>query len=258
MFSQKFLCLPAVLLIWSALAATVFCADSITVTDLKGRSIAIELTSVANNSVTFRRQGDPKEFTLPVANFDQASQELIRKQAAQLPAMMPKIQPEVIINKRRADVAGSRYMVKQEITGTIKLTNPSATASVPAATGKIIFLGQNTRTPGLFTILSSQSFEVTLKPGATFIKEVDPFSTSYDSDNKGSGNVGGYQYFGYFFALIDASDKVVLDLTTTGSFRVALANKPELVKKVVALPKGTTLNDKLETAADTSKLRLPQ
>ena len=258
MFSQKFLCLPAVLLIWSALAATVFCADSITVTDLKGRSIAIELTSVANNSVTFRRQGDPKEFTLPVANFDQASQELIRKRAALIPAAMPKIQPEVTIDKRRADVAGSRYMVKQEITGTIKLTNPSTTASVPAATGKIIFLGQNTRTPGLFTILSSQSFEATIKPGGIFIKEVDPFFTSYDSDNKGSGNVGGYQYFGYFFALIDASDTVILDLTTTGSFRVALANKPELVKKVVALPKGTTLNEKLETAADTSKLRVPQ
>ena len=258
MFSQTLSSMSAAIFVWSALAVTAFCADSISVTDLKGRSITIELTSLANNSVTFRRQGDPKEFTLPVANFDQASQELIRKQAAQLPAVMPKIQPEVIIGKRRADVAGSRYMVKQEITGTIKLTNPSATASIPAATGKIIFLGQNTRTPGLFKILSSQSFEVTIKPGETFIKEVDSFSTSYDSDNKGSGNVGGYQYFGYFFALIDASDTVILDLTTTGSFRVALANKPELVKKVVALPKGTTLNEKLETAADTSKLRVPQ
>ena len=253
MFSQKFPSMPAVVLVWSTLAVTVFCADSITVTDLKGRSIAIELSSLANNSVTFRRQGDPKEFTQPVANFDQASRELIRKQAALLPAALPKIRPEVTINKRRQDVAGSSYRVKQQITGTIKLTNLSATTSVPAATGKIIFVGQDTRTPGLFKILSSQSFEVILKPGATFIKEADPFSTIYDSDNKGSGNVGGYQYCGYFFALIDASGKVILDLTTTGSFRVALANKPELVKKVVALPKGTTLNDKLESAADTSK-----
>lgn len=253
MFSQKFSNISAVIFVWSTLAVTACCADSISVTDLKGRSITIELTSLANNSVTFRRQGDPKEFTLPVANFDQASQELIRKRAALIPAAMPKIQPEVTLDKRRTDVAGSSYMVKQAITGTIKLTNPSATASVPAATGKIIFLGQNTRTPGLFKILSSQCFEVTLKPGGTFIKEVDPFSTSYDSDNKGSGNSGGYQYFGYFFALIDASDKVILDLTTTGSFRVALVNKPELVKKVVALPKGTMLNDKLETTADTSR-----
>lgn len=101
-------------------------------------------------------------------------------------------------------------------------------------------------------------FEVTPKPGGTFIKEADPFSTSYDSDNKGSGNVGGYQCAGCFFALTDASDKVILDLTTTGSFRVALANKPELVKKVVALPEGTTLNDKLQSTPDTSKIHVPQ
>ncbi len=258
MFHQGFSRLPAVILAWSALAATAFCADSISVTDLKGRSIAIELVALINNSVTFRRQGDPKEFTLPVANFDQASQESIRKQAAQLPAVMPKIQPEVIIGKRRQDAVGSSYMVKQEITATIKLTNSSTTASLPAVTGKIVFIGQNTRTPGLFSVLSSQSFEATIKPGGTFIKEADAFSTSYDGDNKGSGNVGGYQYFGYFFALIDASGTVVLDQTTTGSFRVALANKPVLVKRVVDLPKGTTLNDKLEPASENAKLRVPQ
>ena len=253
MFSHTLSNLSAVIFVWSALAVTAFCADSISVTDLKGRTITIELTSLANDSVTFRRQGDPKEFTQPVANFDQASRELIRKQAALIPVALPKIRPEVIINKRRQDVAGSSYRVKQHITGTLKLTNLSATTSVPAATGKIIFVGQNTRTPGLFKILSSQSFEVILKPGATFIKEAEPFSTIYDSDNKGSGNVGGYQYCGYFFALIDASGTVILDLTTTGSFRVALANKPEVVKKVVALPENTTLNDKLEITPDTSK-----
>jgi hypothetical protein len=258
MFSQGISRLPAVVLVWGALAAAAFGATSMTVNDQKGRSIAIELISVADNSVTFRRQGDPKEFTLPVSNFDQASQDAIRKQAAALPAVMPKIQPDVVIGKRRQEANGSSYMVKQEITGTVKLTNLSTSASVPAITGKIVFIGQNTSTPGLFSVLSSQSFQATMKPGETFTKETDAFFTSYDSDNKGSGNVGGYQYFGYILALMDDAGNVILNLTTTGSFRLALANKPDLIKQVVKMPKGTLLSDKLGAAPNPAKLRVPQ
>jgi hypothetical protein len=248
----------AVLAVWYALAVIAFGATSMTVTDLKGRSIAIELISLADNSVTFRRQGDPKEFTLPVSNFDQTSQDLIRKQAGSLPAVMPKILPDVIIGKRRQDKAGSYYMVKQEITCTVKLTNQSTSVPVPAITGKIVFIGQETSTPGLFSVLSNQNFEATIKPGETFTKELDAFFTSYDSDNKGSGNVGGYQYYGYVLALMDDTGKVILELTTTGSFRLALASKTGLIKQVVNLPKGTELSDKLESAPDASKLRVPK
>ena len=258
MFTHGASPLPAVFVVWIALLSAALCAVSMTVTDLKGRSIAIELISLADNSVTFRRQGESKEFTLPVSNFDQSSQDLIRKQAAQLPAVMPRIQPDVVIGKRRQDAAGSYYMVKQEITGTVKLTNLSTSVSVPNVTGKIVFIGQETSTPGIFTVLSSQSFQAIIKPGETFTKETETFFTSYDSDNKGSGNVGGYQYFGYVFALMDDAGKVILDLTTTGSFRLALANKPNLITQVVNLPKGTRLSDKLESAPNAAKLRIPQ
>ncbi|MES2921557.1 MAG: hypothetical protein V4819_08425 [Verrucomicrobiota bacterium] len=259
MFIKGISRLSAAVIVWCALAANVFCATSLSVTDQKGRSLAIELISLADNSVTFRRQGDPKEFTLPVTNFDQASQELIRKQAAQLPAVMPKIQPEIVIGKRRQDAAGSYYMVKQEITSTVKLTNLSTSAPVPALTGKIVFIGQNTSTPALLSVLSSQSFETsTIKPSETFTKETDAFSTSYDSDNKGSGNVGGYQYFGYIFALMDDAGNVILNLTTTGSFRLALTAKPDLIKQIVKMPKGTLLSDKLGPAPNAAKLKIPQ
>lgn len=146
MFSQRISRLPAVLVAWVALAATAFCAGSLTVTDLKGRSIAIELISQAD-------------------------------------------------------------------------------------------IGQNTSTPALFSVLSSQSFETTMKPVETFTKETEAFFTSYDSDNKGSGNVGGYQYFGYI---------------------LALANKPDLIKQVVKMPKGTLLSDKLGAAPNPAKRKVPQ
>ena len=250
--------LPAVLFAWVALAATGWGGPSMTVTDQKGRSIEIELIGVAENSVTFRRQGNPKDFTLPVSNFDQASQDQIRKQAAQLPAVMPKIQPDVIIGKRRRDQGDSYYMVKQEVTCTVKLTNSSTTTKVPTINGKIVFIGQNTRTPALLSVLNTQSFEASINPGETFTKEMDSFFTSYDSDNKGSGNIGGYQYFGYVLVMTDEAGKPVLDQTTTGSFRLAITAKPALLNDVVKYAKGTLLTEKLEPAPQGGKIKIPQ
>src|SRR5690606_29684705 len=130
---------------------------------------------VSGESVTFRRTGNPKEFTMPVSSFDQASQDLIRKEAETLPPAKPKIRADVVIGKRRKDKDGSYYMVRQEVTCTVKLTNLSKTDKVPPVTGKILFIGQNTRTPDLLTVLSTQSFEATMDTGATAVKETEAF-----------------------------------------------------------------------------------
>lgn len=247
--------LMATLFAWFALATAAFCGDPLTVTDQKGRSIEIELVSVANDTVTFTRKGNPKEFTMPVGQLDQKSQELVRTAAADLPTVtpkpaapgLPKIQADVVIGKRRKK-EDSYYKVKQEVTGTVKIANLSTTVTTPAMSGKLIYVAQNTRTPSIFCILSSQNFEATVKPGETFTKDMETFTTIYDSDNKGSGNVGGYQYFGYVLALLDDTGAVVLSQTTTGSFRMALADKPELLKQIMQYPKDTRITDKLETA----------
>lgn len=243
--------------ICAALACTALRAAPITVTDDKGRSIEIELVSLADNSVTFRRQGNPKEFTLPISQFAEPSQQLIRKQASQLPVAPPKIQPEVVIGKRRK-LGDSYYMVKQEITCTLKLSNTGLTARVPTLAGKIVFIGQNQRTPELLYILSAQSVEATIKPGTTFIKDMEPFMTSYDSDNKGAGNIGGYQYFGYILVLADEAGNVVLDQTTTGSLRLALNNKPSLLKDVLKFQQGKLLTSKLEPSPVAGGVFIPR
>ena len=235
-------------LTWTALVATAFCGSPITVTDDKGRSIEIELVSVADSSVTFRRQGNPKEFTLPISQFAGASQEIIRKQGSQIPAATPKIESDVVIGKRRQK-NDSYYMVKQEITCTVKLTNTSMTARVPAVNGKLVFIGQNQRTPELLYILSSQNIEATMNPGETVTKELESFFTTYDSDNKGYGNVGGYQYFGYILVLVDEGGNVVLDQTATSSLRQALANKPAIRKEIIKYAKGKLLTERLDPAS---------
>jgi hypothetical protein len=245
--------LPAVCLACGLLSGGILHGAPITVTDQKGRAIEIELVSLVSDSVTFRRAG--KEFSLPISNFADASQELIRKEAALIPAVIPKIQPDVVIGKRRQK-ENSYYMVKQEITCTVKLSNPSNAIAVPPVSGKIVFIGQDRRTPELYEVLSSQAVEASIKPGETFVKEMEPFITSYDSDNKGVGNIGGSQYVGYLLVLLSEAGEVVLDQTTTAAFRQAAAEKPSVLKEVINYPKGKVLTKKLDPAPIAGNVRV--
>jgi len=232
---------------WLMLVVTSSFADTVTVSDQKGREIEIELISVADDSVTFRRAGIPTEYTLPFDNFATESQELIRKHTSQLPVVMPKIQADVVIGKRRQK-GDSYYMVKQEISATVKLTNPSLTTPVPPITGKIVYIGQDRRSPDLLSILSSQPVKATIDPGKTFVKEMESFVTTYDSDNKGSGNVGGSQYVGYILVMLDQRGNVVVDQTTSGPFRKAINNKPGLLKEIITYSERKLLTEDLEPA----------
>jgi hypothetical protein len=230
-------------------------AAPISVTDQKGRAIEIELVAMAGESVTFRRVGDVKEFTLPINNFATDSQELIRKEGARIPVVLPKIQPEVIIGKRRQK-GDSYYMVTQEINATVKLTNPSLTLPIPTVSGKIVFIGQDRRTPELLSILSTQSVETAIRPKETVTLVMEGFLTSYDSDNKGSGNIGGAQYSGYILVLLDEAGNVVLDQTTSGSLRQAMNNKPGVIKEIITYPKGKLLTEKLDPAPIAGNIRI--
>jgi hypothetical protein len=235
----------AILLVCTVFSCEPLSAAPLRVTDLKGRAIEIELVSLVGDSVTFSRAG--KTFTLPIGNFDETSQEMIRENAAKLPVVLPKIQPDVIIGKRRQK-EDSYYMVKQEITCTVKLINPSLKDAVPPLSGKILIIGQDRRTPDFLKILSSQAVEASIKPGETFSQEMESFTTSYDSDNKGVGNIGGAQYVGYVLVLLSAAGDVVLEHTVTGSFRQALTEKPGLAKELLKHRTGMILTEKLAAA----------
>lgn len=234
-------------LAWVVISTAGVRAAPITVTDVKGRTIEVELVSLAGTSVTFRRAGNPKEFTLPLSNFADASQQLIRKEASQIPAAIPKIRPDIIIGNRRQN-GDSYYMKRQEISCTVKLTNTSLNTPIPKVSGKILFIGEDRRTPELLQVLSAQDVEAAIEPGKTFAKEMDGFSTTYDSDNKGVGNIGGSQYIGYILVMTDAAENVVVDQTLTGSFRQAITARPAILKELLTYSKGKVLTNKLGPA----------
>jgi hypothetical protein len=235
---------------WCLCAFSADAGTNLTVSNTKGQTIGIELMALDGDSVTFCRPGNPKEYTLPISSFDETSQKLIRQEAAKLPVALPKIKPEVVIGKRRKK-GDSYYMVRQEITTKVKLTNLSTRTPVPPIKATVVYIGQNRRTPSVFTILSKQSFETSIEPAATTENELKTFSTSYDSDNKGQGNIGGFQYFGYILAIRDDQENIVLTDISAASIRQELADKPTRLKELLELKKGQTLTEKMTPAKKT-------
>lgn len=219
-------------------------APVLQVKDTKGRALEIELISADAKTVTFRRKGDPKEFRLGLDQFDGDSQTLITRESAALPAPFPKVEAEVVVGKRR-DKGDSYYLVTQTISCEVKIKNPSHDLKVPPVTAKVLFIGQNQKSPDSFTVLSLQTFPVELAPGATADQQLKPFVTNYDSDNKGTGNIGGYQYSGHLLMFIDANQEVVFSTTTDGSIRAALAADPALLKAISTYKDGDYLNGKM-------------
>ena len=216
----------------------------LTVKDTQGRALEIELLSVTDKDVRFKRVDNAKEFTVPISQFDEASQAQVKQQAASLPAVLPPFDIEVVIGKRH-DEGSSYYMVDQRISTTVKLKNKSNDAALPPLKGRMIFIGRDQKTEDDFTVLSVQEFKVGIAPAASSESLLEPFVTRYDGDQKGRGNVGGYQYFGYLIVFLNDKDEILFDYTTSGPIRKLVNANRKLLTAMTNYSKGTMLDDKM-------------
>ncbi len=246
------------LLVSAGLVGGAFCGTPITVSDQKGRSIEIVLDSVTEDSVTFSRSGDTKVFTLPMSHFAEASQFLIRKQAELLPVEIPKVEADLMIGNRRRKDGDSSYMMRQEITPVVKVSNTYTKKETPELHGKVVFIGQDRRTPDALGVLCVREFDVpVLKAAGTFATELAPFVTKYDSDNKGYNNVGGLEYFGYVLTLANKDGRIVYDLASAGTIRKALNEGRHLLEDIMGYKEGLVITDKLVPAPKGTVFRVP-
>ncbi len=217
----------------------------LTVNDTKGRALEIELMSVVGQDVRFKRVDNAKEFTVPLTRFDEASQGKIKEQAATLPAVLPPFDIDVVIGKRH-DKGSSYYLVDQKISVTVMLKNKSNDVALPDLKGRIVFVGRDQRTEDDFIVLSAQEFKVGLKPTEKSESELESFVTIYDGDQKGRGNVGGYQYYGYLLVFLNEKNEIVYDYTTSGPIRKLVSGNRKLLNAMANYSKDAALNDKME------------
>lgn len=234
---------PALLLVSIGLAA----GDPMNVSDTNGRDISIDLLQVDGNKVTFSVKGKKGEFELNLDRFDEASQKSILEAAKTLKPRYPELDIDVVIGKRR-DKGTSSYMVTQEVSSKVQIENTSLKLPMPKTTARIIFIGRGRKTGDFYKVLAAEEFQVSIKPGKDFEFEPKGFVTRYDSDNRGTGNIGGYQYDSYILALLDEDGRVINHKTSDPSIRALIENHTIMVSKVVAFPVNTLLNEAMSVA----------
>jgi hypothetical protein len=216
------------------------------VRNTEGKALKIELIAVEGDNVVFSTTGkEVKEHILPIAKFDAASQEKVREEAKTLPPRLPKINIEVVISNKR-DKQGY-YMVNQTVSSKVKIRNLTTRIDYPASKGHVIYFGQNRRNDGFFKVMANEHFEFSVPANKTFETDVLGFKTRYDSDNKGYGNVGGYQYESYVLVLTDPEGKVIGTKTTDGSLRSAIEKDLSKARRLIDLKPSEILNKDLET-----------
>lgn len=150
--------------------------------------------------------------SIPLAQLDQKSLANIQLKLV-LEAEVTVLETQVSIKQRRRGKKGSYSMVKSSISASIKVKNEELDVDASECDGWIFLIGQDQKNTDQHSILLNQKFSIT--PGHKDTKFVSrTVQTSYDSDNKGGGNIGGYKYYAYV-VFITSKDGAILSSKTT-------------------------------------------
>ncbi|HEY8990431.1 MAG TPA: hypothetical protein VIM46_00495 [Luteolibacter sp.] len=249
--------LPPIATVFLATLSCALAGPTLTVSDKAGRSMEIELKSVSGDRVSFLRKNDGKAFDLPLATFDSASVARIRTHQAELGPAHPNYGIDVIVDKRRQKRSDSWYLVEQTVSAKVSLKNPDMNLPAPPVTVKVLYLAVNRRTGKRYSVLSLQSYPLTLGPGQTDTRDLQPSTTVYDSDNKGIGNIGGNQYEGYVLFVLDAKGSILQHQTTCAKLDNLFREEPKLKDTYLTLQANAELDEKFKPTGQTASYISP-
>jgi len=239
---MKSLITPFLFVFLLALASSAMAAPEVlTIVSDKGKQMKVSLVGKEGHKFIVRRVSDGKKFPIPPKMLSPESKQLLTDKFKALQAMYPEIEAAVSIGKRRASLNGSSYYKRMKVTGKVTLTNKEINRQCPPCSAHLIFIGQDQRDVNHFQVLSNQKFNITPTPKGTLFTAV-PFTTSYDSDNKGSSNIGGYKYVGYLLVVLDKKKNVILTKTLHTKIKKAMTMSANLPKTMMKYAEGLVVD----------------
>lgn len=210
----------------------------VTVVNLKDQSIIARLIAVTEKEVKLERVRDQKVFKLKLDQLKPDTVKMLREHAKTLPLEYPKLELNMVSGTRRKAVNGSFYMKEQKMTHKLKIENDDDELACPEIIVDFFGFGQDQRNPKVFKVLNRQKGKFKLEPGGEKEIPFAQFSTSYDSDNKGTGNIGGYKFYGYIAVLSTPKGKVLRTVTNMARLDKLLKEYPNKMKALKATGSG--------------------
>lgn len=223
-------------------------AAVIKVTDVKGRSMEVEVIAYTQSSGNVRiKRTDGQFFNVKLDVFDTPSQEAI---IANAPKARADLLVKVSVGKRRSQQGDSSYMKDQTITASFKVENDSRDVDFPGGKGTLFLIGRQTRRyseddADYGKVLGKESFAIALNAGEEAEFEAKPIVTSYDSDRDYT-NVGGFEYYGYLLVVEDDEGNVHTVETSIGNLKTDVEENPNLGKTLLGLSKDSLVEKNLK------------
>ncbi|MGE9268774.1 MAG: hypothetical protein ACQKBY_11825 [Verrucomicrobiales bacterium] len=217
----------------------------LTISNKAGKSLVVELLELKDEGVRVRLVENKAKYDIPFDQLSPESVEALKEKGANLPAVYPELELDVVVKKRRKDLGSSYYMKAMTVGGTVKVENRSQRRDCPPSFARLVFVGQDQRTPEKFTVLAVRDLELAPKAGQVFEQKVEDFETQYDSDNKGQGNIGGYKYFGYLLLVHDGEGRIVEHKTVSGVIAKAVSDNQGVLGSMLKTRPGAMMDDQM-------------
>jgi hypothetical protein len=217
-------------------------AETTTITDLKGRSLKVELVKLEGSQLSFKKAGKSTIMSVSLEKLSKASAESVRKKMSEIQAdaaKNPPLEVKVVIKKNDRRMGDSSYMKRMAIEATVGLQNKNLNIDAEECICTSIIIGEDQKVRDKYKVLGKQQFKLT--PDHKMAEfTTKPVYTEYDSDNQGYGNIGGYKYDGYIL-IVQNSDKDVIEHKTNIS-RLKNDFSEEHSKKLIKIKEGAMLD----------------
>ncbi len=236
--------------VWAALLSCMLACPAVEISNKKGEVLVAELLSVGETSAKLKKVNGGATFEVGFDLLSEASVKMLREKAAELPVVYPPFELDVVVSKRRRSSEGSYYMKSMRVGGKITISNRSMKTDFPATKGRIVYVGQDQRIKSIYSVLAVSNFEVSPKAGKEQEIPLPEFVTTYDSDNKGYGNIGGFKYEAYMVMLYDEKGAITYSKSLDGKLSKAVTDNPKVLESFLTIAQGARLTDKMLPAPD--------
>ena len=180
---------------------------------------------------------------MKLATFDVTSQTRIREESKCLKPRPPKLDITVSVSKKR-DKKGY-YMVDQTVSTKVSIRNLGM-RDLAKSKGYMTYFGRDRSSPDEYKVMARKSFDLKIEARGLFEAPVAGFKTSFDTDKKGAGNVGGFQYDGYLLTIMDEEDHLLASKTSDPALRAMIEDEPAKAERLTKMPVNKLLNKELE------------
>jgi len=231
--------------VWVSLLSCMLAGPMVEISNKKGEVLVAELLSVGDTGAKLKKVSGGATFEVGFDLLSEESVKMLKEKAADLPVAYPVFELDVMVSKRRKAKNGSYYLKAMTVGGKITVSNRSMRKDFPVTKGRIVFLGQDQRDKSVYSVLAVSKFEVSPKAGKEQDIPLPEFVTTYDSDNKGYGNIGGFKYEAYMVILYDDDGKIIYSKSLDGKVSKAAADNPKVLNSFLTITQGTKLTDKM-------------